>query len=372
MSEISDLVTADAVQVVTSAGAKLSVEAFEVIRDTEHLAWSIDNYVYSWTFFAVVLRRVKAVRSALARHGADPDFAADAFEQYTRWTASQHKGSAPYDTESTYSNPYKGERRLATRPKIIDLAIEFAQRDDSEITGTTIFEALLADHEDVCPFISNADHSDPRLKTPFNTFAHVLGQFEPSLFIRLSELRDDLGLPHYQSSLERPQDTAAPGVRAAVMAFLVDHPEYQKNCFLIMPFAQTRTHDEIASTLKAALKSLGFNLVRADEHVYSEDLLTNIQAYIHGCAFGVAVFERILTNDFNPNVSLEVGYCLGLRKPVCLLKERTLPRLPSDLVGRLYVEFDGQDVGGSVTDAVGRWVRDRGLSGARRSSRSLS
>jgi hypothetical protein len=109
------------------------------------------------------------------------------------------------------------------------------------------------------------------------------------------------------------------------------------------------------------MQSYGFNLLRADDHVYSEDLLTNVQAYIYGCRFAVAVFERIESDNFNPNVSLEVGYFLGLRKPVCLLKERTLPRLPSDLVGRLYVEFDGQDPEASVTAAVERWLRERAL-----------
>jgi predicted nucleotide-binding protein len=90
-------------------------------------------------------------------------------------------------------------------------------------------------------------------------------------------------------------------------------------------------------------------------------VLTNIQAYIYGCRFAIAVFERILTNDLNPNVSLEVGYFLGLKKPVCLLKEPTLPRLPSDLIGRLYVEFDGQDLPRSLPRVVGKWLTGRGL-----------
>jgi hypothetical protein len=94
---------------------------------------------------------------------------------------------------------------------------------------------------------------------------------------------------------------------------------------------------------------------------YSEDLLTNIQAHIYGCRLAVAVFERILSNDFNPNVSLEVGYFLGLQKPICLLKKRTLPRLPSDLVGRLYLEFDSQDLEGTLCAAIDRWLRERGI-----------
>lgn len=58
------------------------------------------------------------------------------------------------------------------------------------------------------------------------------------------------------------------------------------------------------------------------------------------CDLGVAVFEQLVEPDFNPNVSLEVGYMLAQKKKLLLLKERSLPRLSSDLVGHLYKEFD--------------------------------
>jgi hypothetical protein len=58
-----------------------------IIREAEELAASLDTAVYDWTFHAVVLRRVKSVRSALAYLGVDPDHAAQAFENYTRKTA---------------------------------------------------------------------------------------------------------------------------------------------------------------------------------------------------------------------------------------------------------------------------------------------
>lgn len=209
--------------------------------------------------------------------------------------------------------------------------------------------------------IGHADLSDSRLHTPFTTLAHILGNYDPNLFIKLTDLRNDLGLPVPETSYEQPTEVAPPSVRSALQALFVDHPNYERNCFLVMPFSDTRLHRDIATTLRTAMKNYGFNLVRADDKAYSEDLLTNIQAYIHGCRFAVAVFDRILTNDFNPNVSLEVGYFMGLRKPVCLLKERTLPRLPSDLVGRLYVEFDAQDLPRSIPTTLRRWLAARGL-----------
>lgn len=44
---------------------------------------------------------------------------------------------------------------------------------------------------------------------------------------------------------------------------------------------------------------------------------------MHGCEFGVAVFDRITEDDFNPNVTLEVGYMLGMGRNVLLLKDKT-------------------------------------------------
>ena len=52
------------------------------------------------------------------------------------------------------------------------------------------------------------------------------------------------------------------------------------------------------------------------------------------------MFERVEQEDFNPNVSLEVGLMFGLRKKVCLLKDKTLKSLHADLVGKLYKPFD--------------------------------
>ena len=83
--------------------------------------------------------------------------------------------------------------------------------------------------------------------------------------------------------------------------------------------------------------------------------------YIYGCGMGIAVFERIESDDFNLNVSLEVGYMMAMKRPVCLLKDRTLRALPSDLVGRLYKPFDLQDPSKSIPPVLRQWLKDKGL-----------
>jgi hypothetical protein len=39
------------------------------------------------------------------------------------------------------------------------------------------------------------------------------------------------------------------------------------------------------------------------------------------CHFGVAVFEQVVETDYNPNVSLELGYMLAQDKRLLLLED---------------------------------------------------
>ena len=82
---------------------------------------------------------------------------------------------------------------------------------------------------------------------------------------------------------------------------------------------------------------------------------------MHGCSFGIAVFERLQSQFVNPNAALEVGYMLALGKPVCFLKERTLDRFATDLTGQLYHEFDYSNPDPTIRNSLSRWLRQLGL-----------
>jgi hypothetical protein len=143
--------------------------------------------------------------------------------------------------------------------------------------------------------------------------------------------------------------------------FHLDHPHHDRCGFVMMRFAPSPLHLRVFSAIQDALAKVGLEALRADQKTYSDDLFPNIRTYMHGCSFGIAVFERITTEDFNPNVSLEVGYMMALGKPVCLLKDKYLPALHTDLVGRLYQPFDPQDPEATVAGVVERWLRDKGI-----------
>lgn len=142
---------------------------------------------------------------------------------------------------------------------------------------------------------------------------------------------------------------------------LAEYPNSAFNVFLMMRFADSVANRKVVRSLRTALRRYGMNLLRADQKAYSESLWENVKYYMNACDLGVAVFEQLVKKDYNPNVSLELGHMLALGKKVLLLKEHHLPRLPSDIVGHLYKEFDARDIATTIRHAVDAWLQDVGI-----------
>lgn len=142
---------------------------------------------------------------------------------------------------------------------------------------------------------------------------------------------------------------------------LFDYPNAASNAFIMMRFRQTKQHQAILDELRKTLKYYGLNGLRADDKSYSDTLWSNVKSYMDACDWGIAVLDQIEDDDFNPNVSLELGYMMALKKPVLLLKENRLKVLPSDIVGNLYKTFDPYDIPNTIRSAVLEWLRDIGI-----------
>lgn len=142
---------------------------------------------------------------------------------------------------------------------------------------------------------------------------------------------------------------------------LFDYPNPGSNVFLMMRFRDTKQHREILDAVRAALKFYGLHGLRADDKTYSDSLWSNVKSYMDACDSGIAVFEQIEDDDFNPNVSLELGYMMAAKKRVLLLKEKHLRALPADVVGHLYKSFDSYDIPASIRPSVHDWLRDIGV-----------
>ncbi len=127
----------------------------------------------------------------------------------------------------------------------------------------------------------------------------------------------------------------------------------------MMQFGNTQAHQSIVDSIKSTFIKYDIQGLRADAKEYHAYLFGNVLTYIYGCKYGIAVFERLESENFNPNVSLELGYMRGLKKIVCLLKDQTLQTLNTDLVGKLYKSFDPQEPEKTIPEVLEKWLIDR-------------
>ena len=157
------------------------------------------------------------------------------------------------------------------------------------------------------------------------------------------------------------QAVSTPEIASGIEKFRRDYPIGTRTAFIIMQFESTKLHTDIVFSIKKTLKEHNIEGLRADDKQYMDDLFPNVKVYMHACDFGVAVFDRITEDDFNPNVTLEVGYMLGMGKDVLLLKDKTLKSLSTDLTGRLYKQFNTTDVQETLPQQIKKWLSDKGL-----------
>jgi hypothetical protein len=143
--------------------------------------------------------------------------------------------------------------------------------------------------------------------------------------------------------------------------FRRDFPESKQTAFVMMSFEETEPKKKIWAAIQDALKSMNIKALRADTKEYNSNLVDNVLTYLYGCTFGIAIFDRITSDLINPNVIFEVGYSIAIGKQVCLLKDKTLAHLPTDILGRLYTPFDPHNPSGTIPDKIKKWIKDRGF-----------
>lgn len=180
----------------------------------------------------------------------------------------------------------------------------------------------------------------------------------------------EIDLTPDEFSTAAPVGTTPVEILESIDRFREDYPDPKKVAFIMTRFGKTRAHSDITDAIRRSLADHGIDGVRADDKRYHDHVFFNILTYLHGCGLGVAVYDRIEAETYNPNVALEVGYLFAMRKPVCLLKDQTLATLPTDLVGQLYDPFDPQDAHGTIPPVLSKWLSDKGLTaGTPRSQR---
>lgn len=156
-----------------------------------------------------------------------------------------------------------------------------------------------------------------------------------------------------------PPELAPPEVVAYIRSFLFEHP-FDTNVFAITRFPTSQPSDPIEGALeacKAACESAGLELHLAADRMIVDDLWANVAAHMWSSRYAIAIFENRIGSGLNHNVSIETGAMLMSGRRCALLKDSSVERMPTDLVGRIYKSVD-LDRKSEVHDTVLDWIRN--------------
>jgi hypothetical protein len=97
----------------------------------------------------------------------------------------------------------------------------------------------------------------------------------------------------------------------------------------------------------------------ASDRQMHDDLWTNVAAHMWASRYGIALFEDLAEpkKGLNYNLTIEVGSMLMTGRRCALLKDPSIPALPTDLVGHIYKSVDMKK-SKTVADALHAWIRD--------------
>lgn len=113
-------------------------------------------------------------------------------------------------------------------------------------------------------------------------------------------------------------------------------------CFVIQAFDGGKYDLRYTETIRPALIAAGVDPQRADDILGLNPVIEKIESAIEGAAICIAE----VTED-NPNVWLELGYALALRRPTVILCERDKrPKLPFDVQHRPVIFYSTESRSG--------------------------
>ena len=90
----------------------------------------------------------------------------------------------------------------------------------------------------------------------------------------------------------------------------------------------------------------------------------HVSTYLNCCHAAIAVFNKFDDREediYNPNVALETGYMMALGRKVCLLKDKRLKKLPTDIISKLYRTYDFEDIENTIPEQIEPWLKDNNL-----------
>jgi hypothetical protein len=153
---------------------------------------------------------------------------------------------------------------------------------------------------------------------------------------------------------------------------LLEQFPFEQNVFLMTRFPESPsdTHyldpvRELIPLLRDALFAHGLKLHVASDRQLDDDLLANVAAHMWASNYGIGILEDRINRGLNYNVMTEIGAMLMTGRRCALMKDTTVPKLPTDLAGQIFKSVDLR-IADQVVAAAHTWAsRDLGLGACR-------
>lgn len=133
---------------------------------------------------------------------------------------------------------------------------------------------------------------------------------------------------------------------------------FESNVMLITRFPKgPQDHlDDLIPGIRAAVADHGLTLQVASDRMVEDTLWANVVTYMWACKYAIVLIDNA-NGMLNSNVLIEIGGMLMTGRRCCILRDKTVPVMPSDLVGHIYKETDLTDSAGTLAQ-IHRWIRD--------------
>ena len=185
----------------------------------------------------------------------------------------------------------------------------------------------------------------------------VLGDLDFRLIAARLESLPGAELGHVYHTVLPP--SLAPAVWSRPIARLLSAHPFETNVLGMTRFPTDDPRDQALSdgidAARTALQNHGLHLHLANDRNVDDELFGNVAAYMWACQFGLAFCEDRIKRGLNHNVMIELGSMTVTGRRCAILKDRTSPNLPTDLVGRIYKSVDLENLS-ELRDQIHLWA----------------
>jgi hypothetical protein len=133
---------------------------------------------------------------------------------------------------------------------------------------------------------------------------------------------------------------------------------FENNVMLITRFPKSDDdpNTELIKKIRAAVAQHGLTLKVASDATTEPTVWSNVVTYMWASKYAIVLVDKA-DGILNSNVLIEIGGMLMTGRKCAILRDKSVPAMPSDLVGHIYKKTTLSDHLMTVNE-IHKWIRD--------------